>query len=113
MENQYHIREQEWDSQLRSIREAPTLRDLNVILTKSMAQQAIHSLLKRDEDLHSTIDAITRLSNGNEENAPLLAGAALGRLASVLGSSQSSTVIAAIQRLLVHRPGAIENLQGK
>jgi hypothetical protein len=113
MENTDQTHSQDSEKQLASIREARTLRDLNEILTNSMAQQAIHSLLKRDEDLRSTIDAITRLADGAEEDSGLLAGAALGRLASVLGSAQSRTVIDAIPRVLERRPGAIDKLQGK
>jgi hypothetical protein len=113
MENIDQSRRQDLDEQLRGIEGARSLRELNEILTNSMAQQAIHSLLKRDEDLRSTIDAITRLANGGEEDSPLLAAAALGRLASVLGSAQARIVIEAIPRVLECRPGAIDKLQGK
>ncbi|WP_283445297.1 hypothetical protein [Noviherbaspirillum suwonense] len=113
MENKDQTYSDNWDKQLASIREARSLRDLNEILTNSMARQTIHSLLKRDEDLRVTIDAITRLGEGTEEDSGLLAGAALGRLASVLGSAQSRAVIDAIPRVLARRPGAIDKLQGK
>lgn len=99
------------DAQLDYIRSANDLRDVNELLTKSMAQQKVQALLKAN-NLSLVCNAVMDLAligDGNEEENRLIAAAMLGRLSAV-ARGRESIVFARIEELFVGCPLPIDTL---
>ena len=99
------------EEQLAFIKQAQDLRQVNSLLTKVMARQAIQSLIK-DHNLNIICNAVVDLAiigEGHENESRLIGAAILGRLSAVARSRQD-TVFARLSELLPESPLPIEKL---
>ena len=99
------------DDQLNFIRQAQDLRQVNSLLTKVMARQAIQPLIKGD-NLDAICNAVVDLAiigEGDENESRLIGAAILGRLSAVARTRQES-VFGRLSELLPESPLAIDNL---
>jgi len=82
-------------AQLNFIEGADDLREVNELLTRSMAKQKIQGLLK-DDNLYFICDLVVDLAlagNGNEQENRLIAAAVLGRIAAVARGRREGTFV--------------------
>ncbi|MFO7592657.1 MAG: hypothetical protein R6X15_01245 [Pseudomonadota bacterium] len=93
---------------LEDIQGAEDLRELNQLLTRSMAKQQIQALIK-DDRLDVVVNEIYNLASVSEVEQELLAAAMLGRLAAV-ARGRESRVIERVGELFTQEPLSIETL---
>ncbi len=101
-------RKKEQDITLNDLHSAENLETLNNILTKAMAERTIQALIK-DENLEAVADAI--LARAADEMQPLLAAAALGRLAAVARSPvRAASIFDRADKVLPDEPPSLLTL---
>lgn len=111
MTKQQEISLNDIDSQLEFIKDAVNLREINELLTRSMAKQKIQGLLK-DDNLHFICDVVVELalaSNGNKQENRLIAAAILGRMSAVARGRRDG-VFERLYELFKDEPGSIDLL---
>lgn len=100
--------EKEQDITLNTLQSTEDLETLNDLLTRAMAEKKIQSLIK-DDNLEIVVNAI--IGRAAEEDEPLLAAAALGRLAAVVrGDARTALVYERADLLLAEEPGSLLDL---
>lgn len=99
------------DDKLAFIQNANDLREVNKLLTQSMAQQKVQALIKED-NLALICNAVMDLAlmgDGNEDENRLIAAAVLGRLSAV-ARGRESVVFARLDELFEGSPLPIDTL---
>ncbi|MGK5024681.1 hypothetical protein [Janthinobacterium sp. RB2R34] len=90
------------DAQLDFFRQTDDLRELNEMLTRTMAQLKIHALIK-DVNLSIIVDAVVRLTRTATNEHRVMAAAVLGRLAAV-ARGRELIVFSAAPRIFLDEP---------